>query len=638
VEKNDLSPRGRADESLKTLAETYKADVKLIRERNRRRRLRYLLYLNILVFAYLLRRVIEDRPLEFGLPSPGAESIIWLFPLAMLLIIALAVVGPMLINGRSPAMRFSPEEIDVHFDDVKGLDAVLDEVKRTLQIFLAYKSFREELGGKPRRGVLFEGSPGTGKTHLAKAMAAEAGVPFYFVSATSFQSMWFGMTAFRIRSFFKKLRRAARKEGGAIGFIEEIDAIGANRGGVTGSAPLQSSPARGRGMRVDRFGTTSTDAMVNELLIQMQSFDTQPLGTRMKNSLKTMTNMFLPADHQLKKKPPPYSNVLVIAATNRADVLDPALTRPGRFDRALFFDVPTRSGRRELIDYFLAKRRHAEDMDREDLREELASMTLGYAPAMLEHIIDESLVWALRDGRRELTWRDIMRARLSEEIGLAQPTTYTDRERDLIATHEAGHAVIAYLCAKDHRKLEVLSIIKRRHALGLLAHSDAEERFTKTKSELEATLKITFGGMCAEKLFFGESGTGPSSDLHAATTLACQMIGSFGMGDSYISFEAVQHSAYSEANLVAKVLSTEDTKREVDDMLKRQHQEVLGLLADNRDLVEALRDELLAHEEIMGDEIATVIEKTLAGRNGNYRPANRSDSGMVVSTTDDTSV
>jgi ATP-dependent Zn protease len=277
-------------------------------------------------------------------------------------------------------------------------------------------------------------------------------------------------------------------------------------------------------------------------------------------------------------------------------------------------------------------------MDREELREELASMTLGYSPAMLEHIVDESLVWALRDGRRELTWRDIMRARLSEEIGIAQPTIYTDRERDLIATHEAGHAVVAYLCANDHRKLEVLSIIKRRYALGLLAHSDAEERFTKTKSELEATLKIAFGGMCAEKLFFGESGTGPSSDLKTATMLAAQMIGAFGMGDSYISFEAVQHSAYSEANLVAKVLSMEETKREVDELLKRQHEDVYGLLADNRDLVEALRDELLAQEEILGDEIRGVIERTLANRNGNYRPANRSDSGVVVSTADDTSV
>jgi cell division protease FtsH len=357
---------------------------------------------------------------------------------------------------------------------------------------------------------------------------------------------------------------------------------------------------------------------------------------RFGNSFKTMANMFLPADHQLKKSPPPYSNVLVIAATNRADILDRALTRPGRFDRTLFFDLPSRSGRRELIDYFLQKRKHSDELDREDLREELASMTLGYSPAMLEHIIDEALVWALRDGRRELNWRDVMRARLSEEIGLAQPTTYTDRERELIATHEAGHAVAAYLCAKDHRKMEVLSIIKRRYALGLLAHSDAEERYTKSRSELIATMKIAFGGMCAEKLFFGESGTGPASDLHTATTLAAQMVGAFGMGDSYISFDAVHSSGYAHTNLVAKVLSVDETKREVDEMLKQQHEEVYNLLDDNKDLVEALRDELLVHEEIMGDEIANVIEKTLAQRNG--RPANRSDSGIAVSAVDDTSV
>ena len=634
-----MTPSQRSD-SLQDLAETYRADVKIIRERNRQRRLRYLLYLNVLVFAYLLRRVIEDRPLEVGLPSLGPGAVIWIFPLAMIFIIGLAVLGPMLVSGRSPAVRFSPEEIDTKFQDVKGLDSVLDEVKRTLQIFLAYKSFREELGGKPRRGVLFEGSPGTGKTHLAKAMAAEAGVPFFFVSATSFQSMWFGMTAYRIRSFFKKLRKAARKEGGAIGFIEEIDAIGASRAGVTGAfAPLPSrAEAMGSGMRVERMGTPSTDAMVNELLIQMQSFDTQPLSRRFVNAFKGAINLFLPADHQLKKSPPPYNNVLVIAATNRADVLDPALMRPGRFDRTLFFDLPSKAGRRDLIDYFLTKRRHTEELEREDLREELASMTLGYSPAMLEHILDEALVWALRDGRNQLGWRDIMRARLSEEIGMAQPTRYTEHERELIATHEAGHAVVAYLCAKDHRKLEVLSIIKRRYALGLLAHSDAEERFTKTRSELLATLKIAFGGMCAEKVFYGESGTGPSSDLQTATMLAAQMIGSFGMGNSYVSFEAVRNSSYSEANLVAKVLSVDETKREVDQLLTSQHDEVYALLDDNRDLVEALRDELLAVEEIMGDEIANVIQKTLSQRNGNYRPANRSDSGIAVSAADDTNV
>jgi ATP-dependent Zn protease len=232
---------------------------------------------------------------------------------------------------------------------------------------------------------------------------------------------------------------------------------------------------------------------------------------------------------------------------------------------------------------------------------------------MLEHVLDEAIVWAIRDGRRELNWRDINRARLSEEIGLAQPVAYTDRERDMIATHEAGHAVAAYLVAKD-RKLEVLSIIKRKQALGLLAHSDTEERFTKTKSELESTMKVGLAGMSAEQIFFGESGTGPSSDLTAVTALAAQMVGSFGMGKSLISYEAVDNGHHSSPNIVAKVLTNDETKREVHEILQIQKDQVYYLLENNRDLVEALRDALLEHEELLGDEIINCLEEARARR------------------------
>ncbi|MGH2757789.1 MAG: ATP-binding protein, partial [Actinomycetota bacterium] len=412
-------------DGFRDLAEGHRGEVEATRERNRRRRLRYLLYLNLIVFAYLLNRAIEGRPLKFGLPSLGPDAMLWLFPVLILLMFGLMLAMP-LMNGRSPAIKFSPDQIGMTFDDVRGIDVVLEEVTRTLQIFLTYKTFREELGGNPRRGILFEGKPGTGKTHLAKAMAAEAGVPFFFVSAPAFQSMWFGMTAFKIRSFFKGLKKAAHKHGGAIGFIEEIDAVGASRGNVSSASSYDRS--------VERMVDSGSGGMVNELLIQMQSFDAPPAGMRFRNWFKDVINLFLPAGHQMRKKKPAYNNVLVIGATNRADALDPALMRPGRFDRVLYFDLPSKAGRRDLIDYFLNKRPHDEEMDREDLRDELAGMTLGYSPAMLEHILDEAIVWALRDGRRAFNWRDLQRARLTEEIGLGQPTAYTDRERKLIAT------------------------------------------------------------------------------------------------------------------------------------------------------------------------------------------------------------
>jgi ATP-dependent Zn protease len=491
------------------------------------------------------------------------------------------------------------------FTDVRGIDVVVEEVTRTLQIFLTYKTFRDELGGNPRRGILFEGKPGTGKTHLAKAMAAEAGVPFFFVSAPAFQSMWFGMTAFKIRSFFKVLKKAARKHGGAIGFIEEIDAVGGARAGVSQASRYD------RSVQMERIVDSGGGGMVNELLIQMQSFDSPPFSKRIGHWFKDLFNLFLPATHQLKKRKGDYSNVLIIGATNRADSLDPALLRPGRFDRVLYFDLPSKAGRRDLIDYFLTRRAHDEEMDRDDLRDELSAMTLGYSPAMLEHVFDEAIVWAMRDGRREFNWRDIQRARLTEEIGLGQPTAYTDRERRLIATHEAGHAVAAYLCGQD-RKLEVLSIIKRRGSLGLLAHSDLEERFTRTRTELESRLRIMLGGMAAEELFFGESGTGPSSDLETATELAASMIGAFGMGPGLISYNAA--SGPNTPNIVAKVMSDDRGREEVEELLQRSKTEVAHLLEQNRDLIEALRDSLIEREELLGDEILQVLKRAEEAR------------------------
>jgi cell division protease FtsH len=595
-------------ETFGKVAARHRADVEAIRERNRRRRLRYLLFLNLLLIGYLAKRALEGRPIHFDLPSLGPDAWIYLPPILLILAIVMMMALP-LISGRSPHVRYSPDQIPIRFADVRGIDVVLEEVTRTLQIFLTYKTFKEELGGNPRRGILFEGRPGTGKTHLAKAMSAEAGVPFFFVSAPAFTSMFQGMTAFKIRSFFKALKKAARKEGGAIGFIEEIDAVGGSRAGINSFAPLERYPST----VWQAVGPGDAGSMVNELLIQMQSFDSPPFTQRLKNLAIDFINMFLPSKGQLRKSSTPYNNILVIGATNRAEALDPALLRPGRFDRRLYFDLPSKAGRRDLIDYFLERRAHSEDMDREELREELASMSLGYSPAMLEHVLDEALVWAIRDGRRELNWRDVQRARLSEEIGLAHPVAYTEKEKEIIATHEAGHAVAAYLCARE-RKLEVLSIIKRKQALGLLAHSDVEERWTKTRSELEATLKIALGGMAAEQLFFGETGTGPSSDLTAATTLAAQMVGSFGMGSSLVSYEAVDNGHHSAPNIVAKVLTNEDTKKEVEEILRRHRDQVAYLLENNRDLVEALRDALLEHDELLGDEIMTVIEKTVAER------------------------
>jgi cell division protease FtsH len=460
---------------------------------------------------------------------------LWLPALLIVLLIAVVMLLPMLGQGRSPHLTYRPEQIDVGLDDVKGLGPLRDEVTKTLNLFLGYATFKDRLGGNPRRGILFEGKPGTGKTHMAKAMARHAGVPFLFVSATSFQSMWYGMTARKIRAYFKALRKAARTEGGAIGFIEEIDAIGGRRGGFDGGdGPVSSG----------------TGGVVNELLVQLQSFDTPPLGERAAGRLIDWVNGWLPAGSQLAKRPPRYHNILVIAATNRADALDPALLRPGRFDRRLYFDLPNAAGRRELIDYFLAGKAHHPELDDEATRTELAHLTFGYTPVMIEHLLDESLIWALRAGRDGMRWNDISQAKLSEEIGLKQPVAYTPLEKEMVATHEAGHAVAAYLSGVG-RRLEVLSIVKRKDALGLLAHNDSEERWTRTRTELLAFLRIACAGMAAEELWFGESTTGPGGDLVGATGLAAQMVGALGMTESLVSFVAMEEGL-NERNVVAR--------------------------------------------------------------------------------------
>jgi cell division protease FtsH len=584
-----------------------RADVFRQRERTRLKKVLRAIVIVGLV-DYLLYRLWASG-FSLGMPHFGSDAIFFIPPLVMLI----AIIGMplmMLMNGRSPHITVYPEQVEVGLTDIKGLDNQVEEVRRSLDVFLGYATFREELGGTPRRGILFEGPPGTGKTFLAKAMAKQAGVPFLFIPAPAFQSMWQGMSAFRIRSFFRKLRKAARKEGGAIGFIEEIDAVAMTRGGGSPAVPVPTDLSRTTSAF---FGGGDAGNMVNELLIQMQSFDQPPLGRRIKAKIKSWVNGYLPPSWQMTPMRAEYSNILLIAATNRGDSLDQALLRPGRFDRRLYFDVPTKHERRELIDFFLVRKAHEDELDLDETRDRVASETFGYTPVMIEHLFDEALLVALRDGRREMRMRDVMDAKFDEEVGLKQTTAYTDFDREAVATHEAGHATVAYFLGKG-RRLEVLSIIKRRGSLGLLAHSDEEERLTRTRSEIEGGIAIALGGLAAEELCLGESGTGPGADLAHATGLAAQMVGSFGMAGSLISYEAVADGPLSKSNLVGKVLANTETKQKVEDILTAQRERVAAVLEENRDVHTALVEALIERDELVRDDILEVIEKAIANR------------------------
>jgi len=609
------------------------ADVGGAREASRRRRLLGLAVVLGVPTAYLWLRIAQGDPFNV-FAFPHLDPLVW-----MQVLIAAAILGSVALmflgGGRSPHVMYRPEQLDTRLDDVVGLDLVKEDVVRSLNMFLSHASYAAETGAKPRRGLLFEGQPGTGKTYLAKAMAAEAGVPFLFVSATEFQSSFYGATARKIRSYFKALRKAARQEGGAIGFIEEIDAIAVSRGGLGMTVAPELAPTTGMplacggltglqaGYTPASGGTSAptihsstiaegVGGVVNELLVQMQSFDAPTGWQKFVARCTDALNLFLPPHRQLTRPGPVPTNVLLIAATNRADALDPALLRPGRFDRRLTFEPPTKAGRRALIDHFLARRPHEAELDSEDSRDGLAAATPGYTPVMLEHLFDEAAVAATRRGQGPTISRaDLDGSRLIEEIGMGQPVAYTAHEKRLIATHESGHAVLAWLVAPQ-RRLEVLTIIKRREALGLLAHNDREDVFTRSRAEMLALIQIAFGGQCAEEIFFGDVSTGPGGDLSYATTVAAQMVGACGMADTLVSFGAVASAALSDTNLVGRVLADSAGRAAVEELLQRQKLVAHQLLDSHRHLVEALRDALLERHELVGAQITDVLSAAAA--------------------------
>src|SRR4051794_8201830 len=410
------------------------ADVGESRERLRRRRLRSIVVVLGVPTAFLWSRIVTGHPIDL-LQPPHVDWLL-LTPVLFFLALILLLGGQFFATGRSPHLMVRPEQLDVRLADVVGIDIVKDEVVRSLQLFLSHARFAREMGGRPRRGLLFEGGPGTGKTYTAKALAAEAGVPFLFATATSFQSSFQGATSRKVRQFFRALRKSARKHGGAVGFIDEFDAIGLARHGtamtaapaapssLTSCGGLEGLPMAGATtatVQTPFVGGNDLQMAVNELLVQMQSFEEPSGSQKMLGRLVNMANLLLPAHRQLRGPKGAPANILLIASTNRADSLDPALLRPGRFDQRLSFELPPKKSRRELIDHFLARKAHDVELDDDERRDALAAVTQGYSPAMLEGLLDEALVQAVREARPRMLWRDVEHARLLTEVGLGQP-------------------------------------------------------------------------------------------------------------------------------------------------------------------------------------------------------------------------
>ncbi len=476
-----------------------------------------------------------------------------------------------------------PNEYDVSFDDVRGQDAAVSSTKEVLRLFQGFKDFKQ-MGGYPPHGILFEGPPGTGKTLMAKAIAGASGVPFLYATGSGFANMFLGIGNLKVRRLFTKARNLSDKYGGAVIFIDELDAVGASRGAVSD----RSSDAATDKIVMGGMGMGGGMGIVNELLVQMD-------GLIVPKGLWRHVRRIL-----FRGKPKvPFYNVMIIGATNRASTLDAALLRAGRFDRKIHVGLPGYEGREDIARYYLAKVRH-EPID----MKKLARMTIGYSPAQIKNLVNEALIFALQDGRDATRWDDLWQAKLAEEIGLKQAVTYTPKEKEMVAVHESAHAVVAYALKREEQQIQVITIQKRESALGLVSRQNLEESYLDTQKQILADIQISLAGLVAERIWFGQSTSGPSSDLQAATYNAARYVGVYGMGKSLISSA---WDADDTRSAIGAALGDAKRRDEVDEILDDARDRCHALLLAKRHVVEGVRDALLEREELVGDEIEALM-------------------------------
>ena len=465
--------------------------------------------------------------------------------------------GGMLGMGNSKKL-INSEKPKTKFDDVAGSEEAKEEVKEIVD-FLKYPERYISLGAKIPKGVLLVGSPGTGKTLLAKAVAGEAEVPFFSVTGSSFIEMFVGVGASRVRELFEQ----AKKDAPAIIFIDEIDAIGKSRasGGVGG-------------------GNDEREQTLNQLLAEMDGFNTN-----------------LP--------------IIVLAATNRPEILDPALLRPGRFDRQVLVDKPDFKGRIEILQVHIKDYKLDEDVDIEDI----ARLTAGLAGADLANIVNEAALLAGRKERETVTHEDFKEAVERAIAGLEKKSRRINpKEKKIVAYHESGHALISEI-TKGAKRVNKVSIIPRGlAALGYTLNTPEENKFLAQRHELIAEVDVLLGGRGAEEVFFGEISTGASNDLERATDIIKSMVQYYGMSDvsGLMVLEKKQNSFLGNGFGSSREFS-EDTAEKMDRFIKETLQEryevVKSLLEQYKDAIENMVSSLYKTETITGDEVREIIAK-----------------------------
>lgn len=523
----------------------------------------------ILAGRDLVRFSLGD-PLGFGFHLPSLSS-----PFApafvLMLILGAMLVLPMLGLGRSPHVMVRPGDVEFSMDDLLGSGRLKEGLTELIEEYRHFATLERGHGGKPPRAVLFEGPPGTGKTMAAKVLARESGVPFLFVSASSFQSMYYGQTSRKLRSFFRHLRRLTRKYGGAIGFIEEFDSIGASRAGLGAGS-----------------GREGVAGVVGELLVQLQSFEVRRWS---------IDRIF----HRAARREEIEPRFLLLAATNRAADLDPALIRPGRFDRIVRFDLPSKPARTSIIEGLLERRSpQSGSMVTRETVELVASMSSGMSQAGLNRLVEEASILAWRHGGG-MTNDDLLSALSRVSLGTIDPTRFDDAQRLRIAVHEVGHAFYTWR-RSTMSKVGLVSILKRSSALGLTAMYQPDDAPLVLRSELIETIASSLGGMAAEELFLGEPSTGSSSDLRAATERAFEYLTTYGLGEYLNAVGALDRTQYT-----ALLLGEGPLKDEVNRLLAEAKARVSELLHEEADLVWRVVLRLLSQDELDEAELRELL-------------------------------
>jgi cell division protease FtsH len=454
-----------------------------------------------------------------------------------------AAGGGMLGFGRAKARQYEPTTERVTFADVAGIEEAEQELAEVVD-FLRDPAKYTKLGARIPRGVLLSGSPGTGKTLLARAVAGEAGVPFFSMSASEFVEMIVGVGASRVRDLFAQAKAAAP----SIVFVDEIDAIG-----------------RSRGSGVFSGANDEREQTLNQILTEMDGFDAS-------------------------------TGVIVLAATNRPDVLDPALLRPGRFDRRVTIQPPDKQGREQILRVHTRSVPLAPDVD----LGELAATTVGMVGADLANLVNEAALLAARRQHEQVAMSDFSDSLEKIVLGAARQIMLSDADRRRIAYHEAGHALVGMLTpgADPVRKI---SIIPRSRSLGVTVSAPETDQFNYDEQGLLARIRVATGGRAAEEVVYGDQTTGAESDIRQATQLARQMVGRFGMSEE-IGFVAVLPQDGEASALQGLTEVSEHTRRRVDAEVKRivgeAHDEAVRLLTEHRERLDSLAEALVRAETL----------------------------------------